>query len=241
MSIMNYVGYCPICEKQARFVAENDWFRDSLICQSCNHGSVPRERSLALILKEIFPNWRNLSIHESSPAARGISLQLAQECAKYVGSQYYPDRPFGSMVGNFRNENLEHLTFNADTFDITITLDVMEHIYNPDLVISEIWRTLKSGGAYICTFPVRKAQVIGWERRFENLALGSRRDFKEPEMHGNPIDGSGSIVTIDWGYDLHKEFSSWAPFDVRVMRFNDYTHGILGEYTEVLVCRKRNL
>jgi hypothetical protein len=33
--------------------------------------------------------------------------------------------------------------------------------------------------------------------------------------------------------------ASWAPFDVEVIRFADRLHGIIGEYTEVLVCWKR--
>lgn len=189
-------------------------------------------------MNEIFPNWRELSIHESSPADRGISPKMERECQRYIASQYHPNQTFGTMVGRFRNENLEKLTFDDEVFDITVTLDVMEHVYHPDLVVREIWRTLKPGGAFICTFPVRNDQVSSWERRFEYLASGTRRDFKEPEIHGNPVDGKGSIVTIDWGYDLHKEFGTWAPFDVRVIRFNDRTHGILGEYTEVVVCRK---
>ena len=46
-------------------------------------------------------------------------------------------------------------------------------------------------------------------------------------------------MTVDWGYDVHKLFAEWAPFDVRVTRFADRTHGVLGAYNEVIVCRKR--
>jgi len=86
---------------------------------------------------------------------------------------------------------------------------------------------------------VRKWQTEAWERRFEILADGSRKDFKPPEIHGNPVSNEGSIVTVDWGYDLHQKIPEWAPFDVRVYRFADKTHGILGEYTEVIVWRPR--
>lgn len=235
----SFEGYCPICEKSSLFTSQHEWFRDFLICQSCPGGSVPRERALALVLNEIRPNWRDLLIHESSAANRGLSLKVRQEASGYVGSQYYPNHPWGSTVDGWRNENLESLTFDDLSFDITISLDVMEHVYHPDRVFKEIHRTLKNGGVYICTFPVRKWQVNAWERRFQLLPDGTRKDFKEPEIHGNPVSGEGSIVTVDWGYELHKQISEWAPFDVRVYRFSDQTHGILGEYTEVIVCSKR--
>lgn len=69
-------GYCPICEKDTKFIAHNKWFRDNLICQSCVNGSVPRDRALAKVLDRERPDWRNLAIHESSPEPRGISLKL---------------------------------------------------------------------------------------------------------------------------------------------------------------------
>lgn len=231
-------GYCPICESAAEYRASGEWLRDQLYCQSCPGGSIPRERALALVLNEIRPNWRDLAIHESSPAERGISLKLSTYAPGYVGSQYLPNEPFGELVGPHRNEDLESLTFKDASFDITITLDVMEHVYRPDKVFKEVYRTLKPGGVYICTFPVLKAQVDAWERRFELSADGDRIDLKEPEFHINPVSEEGSIVTIDWGYNLHQQIAEWVPFDVRVYRFSDRTHGIMGEFTEVIVCRK---
>ena len=235
----SFNGFCPICERPAVFIATHAWFRESLICQSCPGGSVPRERALALVLNERRPDWRNLAIHESSPAPRGISVKLASEATGYIGSQYFPGECPGAITGGFRNENLEYLTFENAAFDITITLDVMEHVYHPDKVIREIHRTLTRGGLYLCTFPVRKHQVAAWERRFELLPDGTRKDFKEVEIHGNPVSRDGSIVTVDWGYDLHQQIAAWAPFDITVYRFANETHGILGEYTDVIACRKR--
>jgi SAM-dependent methyltransferase len=203
------------------------------------NGSIPRERALALVLQEICPDWASRRIHESSPADRGMSEVLRTEASNYVASQYYDDKPLGSMVGRFRNENLEQQTFDNEAFDIVVSLDVMEHVYHPDRAFSEIHRTLVSNGVYICTFPVRKDVVKGHTRRFELLSDGSRKDFVEPEFHGNPVGDGRAIVTFDYGYDVHQSIGSWADFDVRFYRFNDRTHGILGEYTEVVVCRKR--
>jgi SAM-dependent methyltransferase len=179
-----------------------------------------------------------LAIHESSPSPRGISAVIAKECSRYIATQYFPDNKWGDVVGGVRNENLEKQTFSNGQFDIVVSLDVMEHVYHPEKVFSEVFRTLKPGGLYICTFPVRKNQVAGWERRFVFNQDGTRHDIKEPEIHGNPVSNEGSIVTVDYGYDLHQQIAEWAPFNVRVYRFCDKEHGIIGEYTEVVVCKK---
>ena len=64
----------------------------------------------------------------------------------------------------FRNENLEALSFPDAGFDLTVTLDVMEHVNQPDAVLREVARTLKPGGAYLFTVPTYKSRVAS-ERR----------------------------------------------------------------------------
>jgi SAM-dependent methyltransferase len=229
-------GYCPICESKTTFTSKFGWYRGHLVCQTCK--SVPRERALATIVDETFPAWRNLSIHECSPGERGISPKLRRECTKYVGSHYFPDKPFGTLIGAHRNENLEHQTFDGGVFDLVVTLDVMEHLFDPAEAYREIYRTLKYGGAYIHTFPIKKEQVEAVKPR-ARISQGTIEHIEKPEYHGNPIDPTnGALVTVDYGYDVHQQIRSWAPFDVRVTRFCEPTHGILGEFTEVIVCRK---
>jgi SAM-dependent methyltransferase len=234
-----YTGTCPICEATAQFRADGPWLRDTLKCQSCANGSIPRERALALVLNEAIPNWRECSIHESSPVNRGISRKLRAEAKYHVATQFYPRIGLGQMHQGFRNEDLQHLTFSDNTFDLFVSLDVFEHIPDPRLAFSEIWRTLKMGGILLSTFPVRKAQVAAVESRVIFNGDGTVTHLKEPQFHGNPISSDGSLVTVDYGYEIHKQIAAWAPFDVRIYRFNDVEHGILGEYTEVFLCRKR--
>lgn len=237
MASYEHRGYCPICEAKVRFTSNSEWYRDHLRCQNCN--SVVRERALALVLGEIAPDWRSLSIHESSPAPRGISLKLRREAPGYVASQYFPDAPRGAIVDGFRNENLESQTFADDSLGLVVSLDVMEHVFDPAAAYREIHRTLKPGGHYLHTVPIHKAQIEAARRRAEIGPDGAVRHLAgEPSYHGNPIDPNGSLVTFDYGYDLHQQIAAWAPFEVRVIRFCDPDHGVIGEYTEVVVCRK---
>jgi SAM-dependent methyltransferase len=228
-------GYCPICEAVTEFRATTRWYRESLRCSGC--GSVPRERALALVLSRSFPNWRNLTIHESSPANRGISPKMKRECAGYVATQFFPGEALGAVIRGFRNENLEAVTFADGQFDLVVTLDVMEHVNRPEAVMREVARTLKSGGAYLFTVPTYKGKV-GTERRAVYKEDGSVEHFVEPEYHGNPVSDAGSLVTFHYGYDLPELLAQWSGMDVEVLRFHDHQHGVIGDFTEVYVCRK---
>ncbi|MCO5153700.1 MULTISPECIES: bifunctional 2-polyprenyl-6-hydroxyphenol methylase/3-demethylubiquinol 3-O-methyltransferase UbiG [unclassified Shinella] len=193
---------------------------------------------MALVLEEHFPNWRRLKIHESSPITRGISAKIKREATDLVQTQFYPDLPRGSKEREYQCEDLQNLTFPSHVFDLFISLDVMEHIPDPEAAVREICRTLKPGGAMLCTWPVRKNQVGAIERRVVYNDDGTTTNVKPEEWHGNPVDAKGSIVTVDYGYDIHKALSAWGGFDVRVYRFCDRTHGILGEYTEVFLAKR---
>ncbi len=47
------------------------------------------------------------------------------------------------MVDDHYNEDLENQTFQNESFDIVITQDVMEHIYDPGKAFAEVARTFK--------------------------------------------------------------------------------------------------
>jgi SAM-dependent methyltransferase len=230
-------GYCPCCERPTVFSSEDPWFRDHLLCASCS--SLVRERALALIISETMPNWRDLAIHESSPGNCYLSAKMKREALGYIGTHYFPDEELGKEVRGFRNENLEAQTFLGGSFDLVLTLDVMEHVFDPAAVYREIYRTLRPGGYYFHTVPIRKWQVDAAIRRAELAADSNVRYLVEPpEYHGNPIDAAGSLVTFDYGYDIVRQIAEWAPFAVRIIRFCDPMHGLIGEYTEVVVCGK---
>lgn len=231
-------GVCPICERATVYQADGPYLRNTLTCTTCPGGSVPRERAVALVLNETRPNWRTLAIHECSPAPRGVSVKLQRQCAKYVATNYFAGKSPGAMVMNHRNEDLERQTFADASFDIVVTVDVFEHLFDPAAALREIHRTLKPGGVCISAFPMLKGQADAVRWRARRNPDGSIEHLEPAQYHGNPIDPQGSLVTADYGYDAHQLFAEWAPFDVRVLRFADRRAGVLGEFTDVVVCRK---
>lgn len=231
-------GYCPICDKSTFFTIDGPYLRDNYHCWHC--GSIPRWRALLHVLQEQFPNWRELSIHESSPGGPA-SDKLSRECRGYLPSHYYPKVPLGSVVDGFRCEDLCAQTFHDHRFDLVITSDVFEHIPSPRKAFVEIARTLKPGGAHLFTVPWYPRRSTLTRARLEN---GNFVHLEKPEYHGNPIDAKGSLVVTDWGYELPFWIQEWSGLATTVFHLRDRSLGIDGTMTEVFVSRKmptRNL
>lgn len=230
-------GFCPICECQVTFKSKQEWLRDHFICPQCQ--SIPRERALMQTIKTFFPGYKNLAVHESSPGNRGASVKLRKVCQNYTCSHYYQELPPGEIhpKDGIRCENMEALTFQDESFDLFISQDVMEHIFNPEKAFKEIARVLKPGGAHIFTVPLINKEKTSerWASRDNN---GRIINHHEPEYHGNPISKKGSLVTMHWGYDIAEFIMLTAGTPTTIVMIDNLELGIRAEYIEVLVSRK---
>ena len=230
-------GHCPCCRRDAEFRARYDWFRDHLLCEHC--GCIPRERALMMTIDRWMPDWREKSIHESSPGGRGASILLAAECPDYQGTHYSPQTPLGSPIKgtNFSCEDLERQTFADESFDLVVSQDVMEHVFDPAAAFKDIARTLKPGGVHIFTTP-----LVNKHKPSEVWAslddAGEIVYHHEAEYHGNPIDQKGSLVTMHWGYDIAEHIHRACGLHTTLVQIDDLSHGIRAEYIEVCVTRK---
>lgn len=233
--VLENPGYCPTCARQVTFTARNEWLRDHYLCSNC--GSIPRERALMQTIETFFPAWRELTIHESSPCGRGASLRLARECKRYVPSQLFPGVARGSKVGQVLSEDLERLTFGDASIDIHVTQDVMEHVFHPYTAFRELARTLKPGGAHIFTTPLVNKQGCS-KVRAQLLANGEIRHLEPPVYHGNPLSPEGSLVTLDWGFDICQHIFEACGLFTQIIYIDDITKGIRAELIEVLVTLK---
>jgi SAM-dependent methyltransferase len=236
--MFRHAGTCPACEKPVTFVAADPYFRSALKCDHC--GSVPRHRVLMKTISDYFPNWRDLEIHESSPGWDMVSQRLANECKGYVASQYDSSAAPGQFVDaprmpcrRYRSENLELQTFADARFDLVIAQDVFEHIFRPDLAIKEIARTLKPNGAIFMTVPIlMKRNPSRIRARQYN---GIIEYVMERHFHGNPLNSAGSLVTIDWGYDIVSYLQHHSGLSFLMIQLDNIDLGIRADLNEVLV------
>jgi SAM-dependent methyltransferase len=239
-----FAGYCPLCAQNCSFEMQKDKQYRSLRCDNC--GSWPRQRALWVALNGAHPNWRDLEIHEGSPGWDLISRKLAGECRHYSASQFTPSMPSGHVVtntrlpcGKYTVQNLEAQTFADQSFDLVVTQDVFEHIFDPARAISEIARTLKPGGATLMSVPV--VRKFWPSRRRARLVNGEIVQLLPPEYHGNPVSADGALVTIDWGFDIAAHLASASGMYFVMQTFDNMDFGIRDECNQILVGRKSPL
>jgi Methyltransferase domain len=242
-TMFSAVSLCHICNEHKEFVAPDNYetCRDGLHSPQCGHGwCVTRERAMATVLFSLFSRdeVKQLTIHDVAPAERGLSYWLYLNAAKLTPTGYFPNKPFGSTVDGLRNENLEKQTFDDQIFDVVTHLDVMEHLFDPFLALSEIYRTLKPGGYCLFTTPTYDNRSKSEQVAF--IENGKLRIIGEPEYHGNPQDPEGSLVTWRYGYDLPKLIQERTDFDVEVRRWQSKGVAVMGPMNEVYILRRPN-
>lgn len=118
-----------------------------------------------------------------------------------------------------------------------VTQDVLEHVFHPSKVFSEIARTLRPGGAHIFTVPiVNKHEPSKLRARVSDD--GQISHIEPPVYHGNPISDEGSLVTIDWGFDICRHIFETCGLFTHLVHIDDLSKGIRAEYIEVLITVK---
>lgn len=106
----------------------------------------------------------NYIVSRSEKIKRAVSTDLSQQAIK-IGQKKYPSL-------EFRQENLENLKFKDGEFETVFAIEVVEHLYDIDLCLSEINRVLKKSG-YFCVTTTdfnwpKKIMIAGlfWDKFF---------------------------------------------------------------------------
>jgi SAM-dependent methyltransferase len=223
-------GWCACCRSDSEFVETGTWLRDRYLCARCQ--SIPRFRAVNLTLDTYFPEWEHLTIHESSPSNDFIR----RYSQSYSCSYFFDGVPVGTEHQGTRCENLERLTLADDSFDLFVTQDVLEHVFQPDQAVREIMRVVKPGGAHVFTAPKHKGLRATCQRA--RLDDGTIVNLLEPQYHGNPIGDGRALVTWDYGDDFELYLWEWCGYPTVTYIVRDRQLGIDGEYLEVFVTRK---
>lgn len=68
--------------------------------------------------------------------------------------------------------------FEDNYFDVIISVEVIEHLNNPDLYLNEIYRVLKSSGVFVITTP-----NLGWWINILGLLLGYQPNYTDTSLN----------------------------------------------------------
>lgn len=114
----------------------------------------------------------------------------------------------------FYLEDLENLGQDEETYDAVYSVSVIEHTQNPKKVVDEIYRVLKPGGVFICTFDISfESRSSMYTRHVETLVNHIVSMFDVPSVM-EPISFESlpenpDIVTTQWDTEVVREGLPW--------------------------------
>jgi SAM-dependent methyltransferase len=116
------------------------------------------------------------------------------------GSEWLgPDKTPGETYDGVEHQDIHQLTYRDETFDVVLSLDVLEHVNDPETAAGELYRVLKPAGLALITFPFfpqRDATVVR-----SRIEAGEIKHLKPAHYHGNPL-GGGSLVFSEFSWDF---------------------------------------
>lgn len=155
-----------------------------------------------------------------------------------IGSEFLGDRcPYGSTDKNgVRNETLTALSFPDESFDILISLDVLEHIPDYKAALNECARVLRFGGKIMWSVPFIASSPTNLIRA--KVANGEIIHILPPEYHGDPLSSEGVLCYQHFGWEMLDQMRHAGFRDAYAMCFQSIEFGYLGGEQLIFVAIK---
>jgi hypothetical protein len=210
--VLSFRGLCSICGSKGEFAPRpGHSTREGFACPNCR--AALRWRDQASIILDEFSKGRSISLPNLvasgrlndktiyEPALHGPFVNAFKKLPRYVRSYYWPERALGDTDANgIRNEDITKLTFADNSFDLVLTSDVLEHVYDFRAAFAEVLRVLKPGGIHVFSIPNAWPFPDATEARVEVID-GVEHHIKPAQYHRSG-DGTPCIVYTDFGADL---------------------------------------
>lgn len=202
-------GYCDFCKKESYFqFVWHEKFpfdgREHLRCVKCQCN--PRMRYLSKLVMDKCTPDKNVYIYEQ---ITNTYKKLKEKIPNLQGSEYlgadkekgktYEITIKGKEYKDVRHEDALELSFEDESKDMMLSLDVFEHVSDYKQAFKEAYRVLKKGGSLMFSIPIQ----IDLNRTIIRARIedGKVVHLEEPEYHGNPLD-EGSLAFFTYGWDI---------------------------------------
>lgn len=208
-------------------------FRESVHCPRC--GLNTRQRLAAELVRDVLRQpgglggRRAVYLHEQVTAMFRWAESGYGAAHNVVGSEFLGlDKEPGRTYDGLLHQDIHALTFDDDAFDLIVSTDVLEHVWDVDAVLAESVRVLRPGGYFVLTVP--------WNYGQPQTVQAARRTpdgieyLERPEIHGNPTAAAeGSLLYYRYGWDLLDRIRQAGFEDAAALAFWSPLHGVIGE------------
>ncbi|MEM1401790.1 MAG: class I SAM-dependent methyltransferase [Pseudomonadota bacterium] len=166
-------------------------------CPRCLGGTTAM--SLAAVINREVPETASKRVYELS--TRGpLYAYLSDRFDHVTGSEFWPEVQPGDWQDGFQCQNVEHLTYADESFDLLTSTEVFEHVVDDLQGYREARRVLVPGGTMIFSVPLLLDQDT-----IERAVMrdGQIHHLTEPEYHDDAIRGPNKVLAFrTYGLDI---------------------------------------
>jgi len=236
-------AYCEVCNKFTVMSFDCSYASQSEAYCCCGMNS--RTRGMYEYITTHFQNDKKVYIQEAvTPSYKAYENFFGHD--NILGSEYLGQDKICGEYYDYNGQRIMHqdctkLSFNDNTFDLLISQQIFEHIFDIKTALSESLRVLRDDGCIVISIP--------FFYDTENSVMLAKLDesgkivqiVKPSEIHGNPISRNGSLVFWHHGWEFTEIMKDVGYKDVKVHFYNNLYKGYLGLASIITGIKKQGI
>ena len=236
-------GYSYTADRAVKFVVPEHFqfpnhvtvWRESLACPKTGFNNRMRATfHLFDIEMEPYVDQKIYITEQLTPIYRYFKERFANT----VGSEFLADAvaPGATDSRGLRNEDLRALSFEDESFDCLISLDVFEHIPEYETAFKECYRVLAPGGRMMWSVPF--IPVLHDNLIRARIVDGEIVHDHPPEYHGDPLSDEGVLCFQHFGWQMLDQMREAGFSDAYAIAYQSEAFGYLGQDQLMFFARK---